>query len=171
MSENYSKSIIKQLEELTFENEQLKSENKLLKADNKRLYQTIKQINDSIDKRIVEAVSKACVPLYEQIAYLKSENSLKDSEITRLKGQINKDSSNSSKPPGTNGFKKVFNSREKSDKNVGGQKGHKGTTLKVPKDIDVLVAEGKVKKRVIDLTDGAKKYVYKWEVDFETVVV
>ena len=171
MSGNYNKSIIKQLEELTFENERLTSENKLLKAENNRLFQTIKQLNDSINERISEAIEKACVPLYDRISHLESENSRKDDEIRRLKGEINKDSSNSSKPSGMNGFKKVFNSRDKSDKKVGGQKGHKGTTLKVPKDIDILVEAGKVKKCVIDLTNGAKKYVSKWKVDLEVKVV
>ena len=136
MGKNYNKSIIKQLEELTLENEQLKAENKLLKAENLRLWQTIKQLNDSIEQRISEAVEKACAPLYARIAYLESENERKDAEIIRLKGEIKKDSSNSSQPPGMNGFKKVFNSREKSNKKVGGQKGHKGATLKVPEYLD-----------------------------------
>jgi len=171
MGENYSKNIIKQFEELTYENERLSSDNKFLKAENNRLYKIIKRLNDSIDERIVEAVEKACAPLYERIAYLESENKRKDAEISRLKGQINKDSSNSSKPPSTNGFKKVFNSREKSDKSVGGQKGHKGYTLRVPENIDVLVEEGKAKKRVIDLTNGAEEYVSRLKVDLETIVV
>ena len=171
MGENYNKSIIKQLEELTLENERLNAENKLLKAENNKLWQTIKQLNDSIEQRISEAVAKACAPLYERIAYLESENERKDAEIIRLKGQINKDSSNSSQPPGMNGLKKVFNSREKSNKKVGGQKGHKGTTLKVPENLDSLVKEGKAKKCVIDFTNGSKEYVSKWEIDLETKVV
>jgi hypothetical protein len=171
MGGNYNKSIIKQLEELTLDNERLSAENKSLKAENDNLWQTIKQINDSINEKIANAVEKACVPLYERISYLESENVRKDNEIIRLKGEINKDSSNSSKPPGTNGFKKVFNSREKSDKKVGGQKGHKGTTLTIPKNLDSLVGEGKVLKRVIDLTGGAKRYVSKWKVDLEIKVV
>ena len=53
-------------------------------------------------------------------------------EIDRLKNQINKDSSNSSKPPSTDTRKKeksganLYNSRKKTDKKIGGQKGHKG---------------------------------------------
>jgi predicted RNase H-like nuclease (RuvC/YqgF family) len=85
MGENYNKSIIKQLEELTLENELLKTENKLLKAENLRLWQTIKQLNDSIEQRISEAVKKACAPLNERISYLESENKRKDAEIIRLK--------------------------------------------------------------------------------------
>lgn len=43
----------------------------------------------------------------------------------RLKSKNNKDSSNSSKPSGTNGHKKaITNRREKSNKKQGGQKNH-----------------------------------------------
>ena len=51
-------------------------------------------------------------------------------EIERLKNNNDKDSSNSSKPSSTNGYKKVItNNREKSGKKQGGQVGHKGETL------------------------------------------
>ena len=47
--------------------------------------------------------------------------------------KIKKDSSNSSKPSSTNGFKKVItNRREKSNKKQGGQTGHVGAFLKDP---------------------------------------
>jgi hypothetical protein len=171
MSKNYNKSIIKQLEELTLDNERLSAENKFSKSENDRLWQTIQQISDSINEKIAEAVEKACAPLYERIAYLESENERKDTEIARLKSQINKDSSNSSKPPGMDGFKKIFNSREKSDKKIGGQIGHKGTTLKIPKNLDALVKERKVQKRVVDLANGTEQYISKWKIDLETNVV
>lgn len=51
-------------------------------------------------------------------------------EIERLKNNNNKNSSNSSKPSGTNGFKKVItNNRSKSTKKQGGQPKHEGKTL------------------------------------------
>ena len=51
-------------------------------------------------------------------------------EIERLKNNNNKDSSNSSKPSSTNGFKKVItNNRNKSNKKQGGQPKHLGKTL------------------------------------------
>lgn len=51
-------------------------------------------------------------------------------EIERLKNNNNKDSSNSSKPSSTNGYKKVItNNRNKSTKKQSGQPGHEGKTL------------------------------------------
>jgi|GEM_PF-3426300 hypothetical protein len=67
-------------------------------------------------------------------------------ENERLKNNNNKDSSNSSKPSSTNGFKKVItNNREKSNKNKGGQFGHKGTTLTKEK-IDKMIENNKIDK-------------------------
>jgi len=171
MGGKYTKDILNQLEELILDNERLTAENKLLKEENRNLWQIIKQLNDSIDERISNAVKEACTPLYERIAYLESENERKDAEITRLKAQINKDSSNSSKPPGMDGFKKVFNSREKSNKKTGGQKGHKGTTLRVPPDLGDLVQKGKAEWYVVDSTNGAKQYISEWEVDLGIKIV
>ena len=103
------------------------------------------------------------VILCERIAALEQEN-------LRLKDQINKNSGNSSKPPSTDGFKKIPNSREKSDEKTGGQPGHKGNSLEVPENLDELVKAGKVQKKLIDHTNGASKYVSKWVVDVEVVV-
>jgi transposase len=51
--------------------------------------------------------------------------------IAELEKQAGKTSANSSKPPSTDGFKKVIqNNREKTERKAGGQKGHKGHTLK-----------------------------------------
>jgi len=54
-----------------------------------------------------------------EIAHLKKENAA-------LREIISKNSGNSSKPPSSDGFKKIHNSRVKSGKKPGGQYGHKG---------------------------------------------
>jgi transposase len=103
------------------------------------------------------------VILCEKIAALEQEN-------FRLKDQINKNSGNLSKPPSTDGFKKIPNSREKSDKKTGGQPGHKGNSLEIPENLNELVKAGKEQKKLVDHTNGAEKYVSKWVVDVEVVV-
>ena len=66
----------------------------------------------------------------QKIEKLTKENEKLKLEVERLKNQNKKDSSNSSRPSGTNGYKKVItNRREKSEKKQGGQEGHKGNSL------------------------------------------
>ena len=60
--------------------------------------------------------------LYERIAALERENEA-------LKASIKKNSKNSSKPPSTDGFKRVPNSREKTGNKPGGVEGHEGHRL------------------------------------------
>ena len=76
-------------------------------------------------------------------------------KIEELKNNNNKDSSNSSIPSSKNGFKKVKNSREKTDRKKGGQIGHVGTTLEVSK-IKSLIDSGEVKHTVIDINKNHK---------------
>jgi len=162
---NYSNGILKQLEDLTIENEKLKEENKSLRTESRAFRQELRTLENSIEEMVKRAVEKATAPLNERIKHLEAENERKDKEIMRLKAIIDKDSSNSSKPPSCNGFKKILNSREKSGKKVGGQKDHDGKTLKIPENLDELVSEGKAEKKLVDYSGGAKKYISKWTVD------
>lgn len=62
--------------------------------------------------------------------------------IKNLEDQISKNSSNSSKPPSTDGFKrqnKTKSMRKKSGKKPGAQNGHKGSTLKMVDIPDEIV--------------------------------
>ena len=117
---NYSNGLIKQVEDLTIENEKLKEENKSLRTESRAFKQELRTLENSIEEMVKRAVEKATAPLNERIKHLEAENERKNKEIMRLKAIIDKDSSNSSKPPSSNGFKKIPNSREKSGKKVGG---------------------------------------------------
>jgi transposase len=128
-------------------------------------------LEQRIAKAVEEAVAKATAPLLAEIAVLKSTIIKKDKEIERLKAQISKDSSNSSKPPSQNGFKKVPNLREPSKKHAGGQPGHKGTTLRIPKDLSELVKKGKAEHKIIDETNGASEYDVNWEIDIRIIPI
>jgi len=64
--------------------------------------------------------------LKEEVKHLKKENEALKQENAKLRDIINKDSGNSSKPPSSDGFKKIHNSREKTGRKPGGQFGHKG---------------------------------------------
>lgn len=122
---NYEKGLYKQLEELMSKLEEALNDNKTLKHDVKKLLNKEKEYQNTIQKLL--------------------------KEIERLKAIINKDSSNSSKPSSTNGFKKVItNRREKSNKPVGKQKGDKSTNLSEEK-VQKLISSGNVEKTVIEV--------------------
>jgi hypothetical protein len=117
-----------------------------------------------------EALIAENARLRKQIGTLLEKIALLEPENLRLKMMLGKNSGNSSKPPSTDGFQKIPNSREKSDKKSGGQPGHKGHSLKLPENLDERVQGGKAKRRLVDHTNGATEYVSKWVVDIEVVV-
>jgi len=168
---DYNRGLIKQIEELIKENESLQRNNSELRKENRRLRSESAHLYGSIDSKIEVAVERQVTPLRIKISELESIIAKKDAEIQRLKAVINKDSSNSSKPPSTNGFKNIPNNREKSGKKRGGQPGHVGHSLKLPENFDTLVEEGKVAKKLIDYTNGAEEYISKWIVDIDIKTV
>jgi regulator of replication initiation timing len=175
---NYNKDIFRQLTEQTERADRLESENRELRVENTRLRkrvnnleETINALTTDLDMRIEAAVAKAITPLSEEIVKKEGHIQKANDEITRLKAVIDKNSNNSSKPPSSNGLKKVMNSREPSGNKRGGQRGHKGYTLTIPKNLDELVREGKAKHIIKDEANGANKYVSDWEIDIQTITV
>ena len=62
-----------------------------------------------------------------------------DVRLNKLEEKIIKDSSNSSKPPSSDGLRKgAAQPRESSGKNSGGQKGHQGMTRRMVENPDVI---------------------------------
>ena len=159
----------------TAENERLRRENASLRAENAELRRRVKTLEKTLEERIAkaveDAVARATAPLIARIVELEATVASKDAEIHRLKAQIAKDSSNSSEPPSRNGFKKIPNSREPSGRRTGGQPGHKGATLAIPKDLDELVEKGKAQHIVIDDTNGALDFDISWVIDLKITPV
>ena len=172
---DYNRDLIKQIDELTLENEGLHQENKRLRTENRefraetvrlrdRLEKLEGLLEDRISESVEEAVSKAVAPLQIIIAE-------KEKEILRLKSQIDKYSSNSSKPSSSNGFKKIPNNREKSGKSQGGQPGHKGSRFNIPINLDELVAAGKAEHVIVSEVSDGEPYTSDWVVDIKVVTV
>lgn len=84
-------------------------------------------------KQKIDTLNRRIDTLEKENHDLKEENRLLRDDNARLKSIINNDSSNTSPPPSTDqkGSRPVntFNDREKTERSVGGQKGHAGTTL------------------------------------------
>jgi len=171
----YEKEIFRQLTESIEENEKLKktikelrAENGEIKAENGRLRKRIVEIEETLEEGIKNVVNAAVVIAVEPLV---AEIGRKDIEIKRLKSIIEKDSGNSNKPPSGDGFKKIPNNREKSEKKRGGQAGHKGSTLIIPGNLEELVREEKAEHKIVDMTNGSAKYISKWEIDIKTKVI
>ena len=172
---NNEKSVFGQLTETIEENEKLKdtvkelrAENAEIRAENGRLRKRIVEIEETLEERIKKTVNAAVKIAVEPLCV---EIKRKEIEIGRLKSIIDKDSGNSNKPPSSNGFKKIPNNREKSERKRGGQAGHKGNTLIIPKNLEELVREERAEHKIVDMTNGAREYVTKWEIDIKTKVI
>ena len=151
MVSNYSKSLYNQYEELM---KKFETQEKLLKETNRivtNLNATIKSLNETIEKqnKIIENQAK---------------------EILRLKSKNDKDSSNSSKPSSTNGYKKVItNRREKSNRSIGGQKNHEPHSLK--NKLEQFVNSGNIEEEIIEINKNEnnknKRYIEKVIIDIK----
>ena len=147
---------------------ELRLENNHLRRENASLRDKISEMEKAASCYISEAVTKA---VNQATLQLTDELNKARSEISRLKAIINKDSTNSSKPSSTNGFRNVPNSREKSKRRQGAQKGHSGSRLKLPDKIDELEKKGLIERRLQDHTNGSSEYVSRFTIDLELKVV
>ena len=91
---------------------------------------------EEIINKLVTEVKELRVKVLE-MDDLRAENKELKEEVKKLKGQLSKNSNNSSKPPSSNGFKSHhYSKKKKSDNKVGGQEGHKGSTLNRSTEVD-----------------------------------
>lgn len=139
-SEQEYRALLEKVKKLEKENEVKNTENRLLKKQNREKDEII----HDLDKNNYKEKYNTTLSQYNSLVKINDEQNI---EINELKKKVEyyqkllatqnvrtkKDSSNSSKPSSTNGFKKVItNRREKSSKKQGGQTGHVGAFLSDP---------------------------------------
>ena len=91
-----------------------------------------------LPRKVYEELLRTIELLKDRVKKLESANKA-------LQERLNKNSSNSHKPPSSDGYRKgIKNNREKSGKSQGAQKGHKGKTLQMVSKPDKVI-EHKVK--------------------------
>lgn len=137
-----------EIEKLKKEITQLRNKNKDLESEKKTLKEKLKIQSDLVSDLMKENKTIYYKNKYEleKIENKKLQDKLGQREqyITQLSSQLKKNSSNSSKPSSTDGFKKVIhNSREKTDNGQGAQEGHEYHAPKLISKPDKIV---KIKK-------------------------
>lgn len=121
-------------------------------------------------KELISNLNSTINNLNKTVNELKEIIKEKDKEILRLKSKNDRDSSNSNKPSGTNGYKKVITSRrEKSDKTKGGQKNHKAHSLK--NKLEQFINSGNIEENIIEINKNEnnknKRYIEKVVIDIK----
>jgi transposase len=91
-----------------------------------------------LEKLDKESLISIILVLQQQVKELQQTVAAQAAEIQELRDQLAKNSRNSGKPPSSDGLKKprTQNLRKKSGRRSGGQKGHKGHTLKMAEKPD-----------------------------------
>ena len=91
-----------------------------------------------LEKLDKEALISIILVLQQQVKELQQTVAAQAAEIQKLRDQLAKNSRNSGKPPSSDGLKKPRprNLRKKTGRRSGGQKGHKGHTLKMSEKPD-----------------------------------
>jgi len=147
--------------------ENLKNEIKKLNDLISMLQQYIKKLEDE-NKSLADEINM----LVQKIVRQKLTNEEQLDLIKDLQGRLSLDSSNSSKPPSTDGYKKVVqNNRVPSGKKPGGQPGHKGHGLSMNGKLKELIESGEVEVEVVEHGNTDLKYVTKYELDVRMKVV
>ena len=196
-SETEYKMLLEKVKKLEKENELKNKENSLLKKQNREKDEII----HDLDMNNYKEKYNTTLSNYNSLLKINNEQNIEISELKKkvedLQKQLatqnvrtKKDSSNSSKPSSTNGFKKVItNRREKSNKKQGGQAGHVGAFLRDPmlrKDINLDDVETEiievnknefnknkkvVIRKVIDIEVKTKVTIYKYYPELKNIIL
>jgi len=117
-----------------------------------------------LEEMTVMEIRAYIMTLQEKIAEL-------ERTIEAMRASLNKNSKNSSKPPSTDGLRKIPNNREKTGKKPGGVEWHEGHHIQMPEGYQELIAKGLAIYELEDHTNGSEEYVSKWVIDIKVMPV
>lgn len=171
MGGHYEKDIFRQLQEVLERCDKL--EHKVEKTKVEERAKTSTQINTlKVEHRAeVKGLSERIESLEKENSGLKKENQLLKDDNERMKHILNNDSSNTSLPPSTDQKGKsanTYNSRKKTGKKCGGQKGHKGSTL-TRQTIEDKIEKGILEHKVVNKGKPVGRYVSRYVVDLQII--
>lgn len=175
MASNYEKIFYGDYEKALRENERLReviAENDA--RHNREISELKAKQSDALNKQ-KDDFSAQIDELKAVVSGLRASVVSLTEENRKLRVIIDKNSSNSSKPPSSNGFKEISNSRKKSGKKPGGQKGHKGNVPILFENPDtsedlrpavcecggtVGYADSPVRKQIVEISLAASVHEY-----------
>lgn len=133
-----------------------------------------KMLEDALQHPTVESLTSALQELARAYNELKAKYDKLERENERLRRRLGNNSQNSSKPPSsdqkpTKAVNK-YNSREKSNRKKGAQKGHTGKSL-TKEDAQALIKSGKVEHRIATVGAESDSYDTRYVIDLEPRVV
>ena len=174
-NKNPSKELFRQVQELY---EKLESQEKKHEAEMQaledycntkveKLETIIKELKEenAQRQRTIEDQKTIIKEQQETIQTLKNDNE-------RLKRILNNNSSNSSNPPSSDGPGKsvraanTYNSRKKTGKKQGAQKGHKAHSLS-KKELEEKIEKNEILCKEVEIGNPSKEYIVRYTLDFE----
>ena len=175
MGGRYERGLYRQLEETINRLDALEEENKGARKEIKRLTGEVQRLNKENEKLRVKLAGcqEELKNLRSENKELRRENQLLKDDNERMKRILNNDSSNSSLPPSTDQRGKAantYNSREKSGRKAGGQKGHKGYHL-TKAEVERKIREGVYEYRLEEIGVRGRAYVSRYRLDLEIKTV
>ncbi len=113
----------------------------------------------------LDAKDKEIEKLTDEIAALRDQRD-------KFKAMLSKDSTNSSKPPSTDGFRKAkaASLRQKSGKKPGGQKGHPGRTIELQNPTKIIEKKPKTRCSCGGTIQCGDEYIPKQVVDIKVLL-
>jgi len=152
MGGHYEKDLFRQLQEVMERCDKIENKLEETKVEERAKTRTQIGILKTENKAAVKVLNERISSLEKENEGLKEENQLLKDDNERMKRIINNDSSNTSLPPSTDQKGKsanTYNSREKTGKKCGGQKGHKGRTL-TRETIEDKIEKGILQHKVVN---------------------
>lgn len=168
-SKGQMNDMYKQLQEVMKKCDSLSQDMKVVKKEHKKEIKKMKEEFAKERNSLNSEIKRLNNVIVEKDKEIKKLNN----EVDRLKKQVNNNSNNSSMPPSTDiksNKKEIVNSRKKSSNKVGGQKGHKGSSLS-KQYVEENIKNKNFEHKIINVGEVRNEYKSKYVLDISVNVL